>query len=193
MKIKALFGILSALSIIIGIFPYLNDIYKKRVNPQILSWLGWGFITALGGSAMLYSGSQWVVAILFSNAFMCLLIVTYSIFKKVGVWHTTIWDYIFFGLGILGLILWQTFHMPILAIVCAILADFFFGLPTLIKTYKNPKSETYFIWLTASVADIFSLLSAKSFTFSELAFSSYLFIFETTVLLIVLNVIKKSN
>jgi len=193
MDIKALFGILSALFIIIGIFPYLRDVYNKRVNPHILTWIGWSFVTALGGSAMLASGSQWVVIILFANTFMCIFIALYSIFKKVGVWSTTKWDYLFFGLGILGLILWQTFDMPILALICSILADFSFGIPTMIKTYKNPKTENYFIWLTASIADLLSLFAAKSFTFSELAFSTYLFTFETIMLLIILNDMWKNR
>ena len=193
MDIKALFGILSALFIIIGIFPYLRDVYNKRVNPHILTWIGWSFVTALGGSAMFASGSQWVVIILFANTFMCIFIALYSIFKKVGVWSTTKWDYLFFGLGILGLILWQTFDMPILALICSILADFSFGIPTMIKTYKNPKTENYFIWLTASIADLLSLFAAKSFTFSELAFSTYLFTFETIMLLIILNDMWKNR
>jgi len=193
MEIKALFGIISAVVVLIGIFPYLRDVHKKRVNPQILTWIGWSFITALGGFAMLASGSQWIVLILFANTFLCLFITVYSIFKKVGIWSTTKWDYLFFGLGILGIILWQTFDMPILALICSILADFSFGMPTMIKTIKNPKTETYFIWLTASIADFFSLLSAKSFTFSELAFSTYLFIFETIMLIIILNDLRKSR
>lgn len=193
MEIKALFGILSAIFILIGIFPYLRDVHNKRVNPHILTWIGWAFVTALGGSAMLASGSQWIVVILFANSFLCVFIALYSIFEKVGIWSTTNWDYMFFGLGILGLILWQTFNMPILALICSIVADFSFGMPTMIKTIKNPRTETYFIWLTASIADFFSLLSAKSFSFSELAFSTYLFIFETIMLFIILNDLWKSK
>ncbi|MFA5937008.1 MAG: hypothetical protein WC822_03975 [Candidatus Paceibacterota bacterium] len=193
MEIRTLLGVLSALFIAIGTFPYLIDIHNKKVNPHILSWVGWGFITALGAFAMLASGSEWVVAVLLANTFFCFLIVVYSIFKKVGVWLTTKFDYIFFGLGLLGLILWQYFNMPILAIVCAILADFFFGLPTLVKTFNDPKTETYFLWLTSGIADLLSLLSAKSFSFSELAFSSYLFLFETIMLLIITGVISKKS
>jgi hypothetical protein len=192
MEIKALFGILSAIFILIGIFPYLRDVHNKRVNPHILTWIGWAFVTALGAFAMLASGSEWIVVILFANSFLCVFIAIYSIVEKVGIWSTTNWDYMFFGLGIVGLILWQTFGMPILALICSILADFSFGLPTMIKTLKNPRTETYFIWLTASIADFFSLLSAKSFTFSELAFSTYLFMFETIMLLIILNGLRKN-
>ena len=101
-EVKALFGILSSFFIIIGGIPYIKDIHQGKAHPHVLSWLGWAFITALGGAAMLAEGSTWAVAILFANTLLCLSIAGYSIVKKVGVWSTGIYDYVFFGLGILG-------------------------------------------------------------------------------------------
>lgn len=192
-ELKPLFGILSSFFILLGGLPYLRDINKKLAHPHVLSWLGWAFITALGGSAMLAEGSTWAVAILFANSLLCLSIAGYSIIKKVGVWSTGIYDYIFFGLGILGLILWQTLNLPILALICAIVADFSFGLPTIIKTYKNPASETPFVWLTATISGLLSLFALRNFGFSESAYPIYLFAFDLTVLLLVLKIISSSK
>lgn len=193
MEIKAIFGILASVVLIIGGVPYLIDIHKKKVHPHILSWLGWSFITALGGSAMLASGSQWVVALLFANTFLCFGIAGYSIVRKVGVWSTSIYDFLFFGLGILGLILWQVTGSPIIALVLAIVADLSFGLPTIIKTYKNPESETYFAWLASTVSGLLSLFAIENFNFSEVAYPAYLFTFDMIVLFLVLKVIRKKE
>lgn len=186
---KALFGILSSLFVLAGAFPYIKDIHAKKAHPHVLSWLGWGFITALGAGAMIAEGSTWAVAILLANTVSCLFIALYSIFTKVGVWSTTIYDYVFFGLGVLGLILWQTLHLPILALICAIAADLFFGLPTLVKTYKDPASETYFVWLTASISGLFGILAVNNFTFSESAYPIYLFVYDTILVLLVLRIL----
>jgi hypothetical protein len=191
MEIKAIFGVLSSIILIIGGVPYLKDIYNKKVNPHILSWAGWSFITALGAFAMLANGSEWVVAILFANTILCLIVVGYSIFKKVGVWSASVFDFIFFGMGILGLILWQIIGSPIIAIIFAISADLCFGLPTIIKTLKNPASETYFSWLASTVSGLLSLFAMKQYTFSEVAYPLYLFIFDALVLLLVLKIINK--
>lgn len=192
MEIKAFFGILSSIFVLVGGIPYLRDIYNKKAHPHILSWIGWAFITALGAFAMLAEGSQWVVAILFSNSFLCLAIAGYSIFKKVGIWSTTVYDYVFFGLGILGLVLWQVLDIPLIALICAIIADFSFGVPTIIKTYKDPSSETYFVWLTATMAGLFSLFAVRNFSFTEVGYPLYLFIFDTIVLLLALRIIRKT-
>jgi hypothetical protein len=191
MDIKAIFGLLASLSVLIGGIPYLRDISKGDAHPHVLSWLGWAFITALGGSAMLAEGSMWAVAILFANTGLCLLIAVYSAFKGTGVWSTGKQDYIFFGLGILGLVLWQVLSLPVLAIICAISADLFFGLPTIIKTYKDPTSETRFVWATAAASGLFSLFALQNFSFHEAGYPIYLFIYDTILLLLVLKVIRQ--
>lgn len=191
MEIKAIFGILSSIFVLIGGIPYLKDIYQKKAHPHVLSWIGWAFITASGAFAMLAEGSTWAVAILFANTFLCLAIAAYSIIKKVGVWSTTKMDFVFFGIGILGLILWQTLDLPVIALIFAIIADLSFGIPTIIKAYQNPLSESYFVWLTATLSGLLSLFAVKNFSFSEVAYPLYLFIYDGIVLLLVLRIINK--
>lgn len=191
MDMKAVFGIASSIILIIGGLPYLYDIHRQKIRPHILSWLGWSFITALGAFAVLADGGGWVVAMLFANTVLCLLMAGYSIFKKVGVWSASIYDFLFFGVGLLGLILWQVSGEPIVAIIFAVIADFCFGVPTIIKTYKNPQSETYFAWLASVVAELLALFAVKHYVFSELVYPVYLLIFDAFVLGLVLGLIGK--
>ena len=193
MAIKALFGTLSSILVLIGGIPYLQDIHKRKAHPHVLSWLGWAFITALGAFAMMAEGSTWVVAILFANTALCVSVAGYSLIRKVGVWSTSIYDFVFFGLGILGLVLWQTLGIPVLALICAILADLFFGLPTIFKTYKDPNTETSFVWMMASASGLLSLFAAQNLQFHEIAYPLYLFIYDTTVLLLVLKILKRKE
>lgn len=193
MEIKVLFGILSSLFVLFGVVPYLADIHHKRAHPHVLSWLGWAFITALGASAMMADGATWAAAILWANTGSCLLISIYSLVRRAGVWSTNVYDYAFFALGIIGLVLWQILNVPVIALVCAIGADFFFGLPTIIKTYKNPATETLFPWLAASISGLLSLFAVKGFQFHEVAYPLYLFSYDTTVLLLALGLMQGKN
>lgn len=186
-------GILSSVCLLIGGIPYLIDIHKKRVKPHILSWLGWGLITALGGAAMVAEGSTWAVALLFANTVMCLLIAIYSAFRKAGVWLTGPQDIAFFVFGLIGLILWQITDVPMYALVLSIIADASFGIPTIIKTLKDPSSETLFPWAMSVTSEIFGLLALKVFAFHEIAYPIYLFIFDITILLIVIGTLKTRN
>lgn len=186
MELKAIFGILSAFFTFAGLIPYFLEIHKREIYPHNLSWLGWAFITLVGAIAMLADGGSWSVVILLANTLSCVMVVVYSVYKKVGVWSTTPYDYIYFGLGILGIILWQTFSLPLIAIVCAVLADLFFGIPTLIKAYKNPKTELPIAWLSCSVAGLLSLFAVESFAISEFIYPLYLFIYDTALFLIII-------
>ncbi len=188
---KAIFGLLSAIVVLIGGFPYLRDIHKRKVQPHVLSWIGWAFITALGASAMIADGSTWTAAILLANTILCISIALYSAIKRVGVWSTGFYDYVFFGFGILGLILWQVLDMPVIAIICAIIADLSFGFPTIIKTYKDPLTETPFVWATASLSGLLSLFAVQHLAFYDFGYPLYLFMYDTLLLLLVLRVFKK--
>lgn len=186
MESKAIFGILSAIFTLFGAIFYLRSIYRKEINPHILSWIGWAFITMIGATAMLDSGSTWSVLFVISNSLSCISVALYSIYKRVGTWSTTIYDYVFFGFGILGIILWQTFDAPLLAIVLSVLADLFFAVPTLVKVYKNPKSENAKSWIPYCIAGIFGLLSMKTFSSTEVLYPIYIFTLNFMVLGIVL-------
>ena len=187
------FGFISSILILIGAFPYIRDTLNKTAQPHVLSWLGWGFITGLGASAMYADGSTWTAVIVAANSVACLMIAVTAIIKKVGVWQTTTLDWYLFGLGILGIILWQTLNLPVLALICAMIADFSFGLPTIFKTYKDPSTETPFVWVAATLSGLFSLFAIESLTFHDAAYPVYLLLFDSTVLLLVLKVIAKNK
>lgn len=189
----SVFGSLSALAILVGAGPYIQDIYLKRVRPHVLSWLGWAFITGLGASAMYAEGSTWLALIVGANTLTCSLVVIFSVLKDVGVWNASKYDLGFFLLGLVGLLLWLTLDMPILALVCAIAADFFFGVPTIIKTYNDPESETPFAWIMATLSGVLSLFAIRVFAFYEIAYPLYLFLFDSLILLLVLKIIRKSK
>jgi hypothetical protein len=186
MELKFIFGILSTIFTFTGLIPYFLNVHKRIIYPHNLSWLGWAFITLIGALAMLSSGSKWAVLILFANSISCVSVVLFSIYKKVGVWSTNRYDYLFFILGIIGIILWQLFNNPFLAILCCVIADLCFGIPTIIKAYKNPKSENYLAWLSCSLAGLFSIFALNNFQITEALYPLYLFSFDTVVLLIVL-------
>lgn len=187
------FGVISSLFILIGAIPYIRDIFKKQVHPHVLSWLGWGLITGLGAAAMYADGSTWMAVIVFANTVACLSIVLFAVIRRVGVWKTSHFDWFFFLMGLLGVVLWQTLDMPVLALICAMVADFAFGVPTIIKTYKKPETETPSVWVAATLSGFFSLFAIEAIAFHEIAYPVYLLLFDTTVLLLVLKIVKKNK
>jgi hypothetical protein len=183
---KIVFGVISSVFIFVGLIPYIRDIKLKKVQPHILSWAGWGGITGVGFVAMLSEGFTGGAILVGANFFACFGIAIYAKIKGVGVWNTSKYDYAFFMLGLVGVVLWQVFNSPDIAIGFAILADFCFGIPTIIKIYKHPKSETVLPWLMTSIAGLAGLVAISYVSFTEIAYPVYLAIYDTSALGLIL-------
>ena len=183
--LKAVFGILASIFVFLGFLPYLRDIKRKRAKPHILSWTGWGFVTGLGAVAMYSEGFTWGVTLVGANSVLCFAIAAFAAMTKVGVWQRTIFDYLFFILGFVGIALWQAFSNPDLAIIFAILADLSFGIPTLTKIYRNPKSETIFPWVMAGLSGLSGVLAVSYISFTEVAYPIYIFLFDSSTLFLI--------
>lgn len=185
-----IFGILSSVFVFGGLFPYFIGIRNKKIHPHILSWTGWGFVTGLGSVAMLSEGFTWGVVIIAANTIACFAIAIYAQIKKVGTWRVSLYDYGLFILGFIGLVLWQISNDPDLAIFFAIVADLSFGIPTLIKIYKNPYSETIFPWVMTVLAGFSGLLAVSYISFTEIAYPVYLAIYDFSALFLILFIRK---
>lgn len=183
--IKPIFGVVSALAVLAGFIPYFLDIRREKAHPHILSWTGWGFVTAVGSVAMISEGFTWGVPIVAANSVLCFSVALYSVAKKAGVWKTGVYDYLFFLLGIIGIILWQIYDNPDIAISFAILADLSFGIPTIIKVWKDPKSETLFPWIFFALAGITGLVAVSYVSYTEVAYPLYLAVFDSSVALLI--------
>lgn len=165
---------------LIGITPYIKSIHCREVKPHSLSWIGWGFVTGIGAIAMLSAGFTWGVVILAANTFGCFFIATYSQIRGVGVWEASRYDYLFFVLGVLGIVLWQTLDNPDLAVSFAMIADASFGIPTLIKMRKDPYSETKFPWFMAALSGVLGLMAISYVSYTEIAYPIYLAVYDIT-------------
>ena len=62
----------------------------------------------------------------------------------------------------------------VVAIVLAVCADFIATIPTIIKTYKEPYSETPIAWLAVTVAGTLSIFSTTLFDIANLLYPLYL-------------------
>lgn len=186
LTIKAVAGILSSIFVFLGLSSYIKDIVLKRIHPHILSWAGWGFVTGLGSIAMLSEGFTWGAVVVGANFVLCSTIAIFAISNGVGVWKVSPYDYSLFILGLIGLILWQTSGNPDLAIIFAILADFSFGAPTLIKICKHPQSENVLSWIMIVLAGLFGLIAVSYVSLTEIIYPVYLAMYDSSALTLIL-------
>lgn len=155
---------------------YLYETIAGRAQPNRVTYLLWGIfplVIFVAQRAQGVTGLSWTS---FVAGFMPLLVVAASFFNRKAYWHTERRDYYLMAAAIAGLVLWAITDEPNLAILFSLLADLLAGLPTVIKSARHPRTESWLAYAISAVGFGISLLSVQTYDFQNTAFVAYVFV-----------------
>lgn len=155
---------------------YLYETILGKAQPNRITWLLWGIFPMVIFVAQRAQGVEGVSWASFAAGFTPLLVLAASFFNKQAYWKSEPRDYYLMAAAIFGIILWARTDKPNLALVLSLLADMLASLPTLIKSYRHPHSESWIAYAVSALGFGISLLSVQTHTFENVAFVAYLFI-----------------
>lgn len=170
------FAIVGAVIGSLGGFYYLYDTITGRAQPNRVTWLLWGIFPMVIFVAQRVQGVEGLSWASFAAGFTPLLIVVASFFNKNAYWRTQRRDYYLMAAAILGIILWAITDNPNLALLFALLADMLAGVPTVIKAYQHPESESWIAYAISTIGFGISVLAIQTFNLENVAFVAYIFI-----------------
>jgi hypothetical protein len=170
------FAVIGAVIGSIGGFYYLFETIRGRAQPNRVTWLLWGLFPMIIFVAQRAQGVEGLSWASFAAGFTPFLIVLASFINKKAYWKTEPKDYYLMGAAIAGIILWALTDNPNLAIVFALVADIFAGLPTFIKAYKYPETESSVAYAISTLGFGLGVLAIQTYTFENGAFVIYLFL-----------------
>ncbi len=164
---------ISAILSVVAVMPYLKDMLRGETRPNVISFTLWtilGTITLLAQIKAGWSLSIVVVTMTTLNALMITLLALFGYgYRKFG--NVERYSLIFAVAAIIG---WQLTSNPLVAIAFSILADVCALIPTLVKTYHAPESESTASWAIITTAYILGVLSTNRIDFANLAMPLYL-------------------
>lgn len=166
--------ILGAAAGFFGTYSYIRDTIKGITQPNRVGWLMWAVAPIIGAIAAWSKGVGWAALPVFMAGFGPLLVVLASWWNPKAYWKSTKFDYLCGLFSILALVMWGITKEPMYAIVFAIISDIFAGIPTLIKGWKYPESETVVAYYTGLFNALTSFFAIKYWVASEIAFPIYL-------------------
>lgn len=178
--------ILSAIISLSGAFAYIRDMFKGKSKPNLVTWGLWAFAPLVAtGAALSVDANSWSTVRIFMSGFGPLLVFIFAFIVKQGYWKLSKFDYSCGILSVVALFAWLVADSPIMAILIAAIADLFATLPTVIKAWKYPETETlytYFVGLfTASIV----IPAIPVWNIENSAFQVYLLLANTTLFIIV--------
>jgi len=166
-----------------GTFHYLRDTLRGTTQPNRITFLLWAVSPLIAFAAALSDGVGWAILPVFMAGFGPLLIFLASFVNKKAYWQLRKFDYGCGFFAVLALLLWAITREPLVAIFFAILSDGLATLPTLIKSWRFPKSETGIAYLASLFCALTGFAALETYALSEYIFVSYLVI--ANVLLVI--------
>lgn len=127
----------------------------------------------------------------FTVGFIPLLIFLASFVNKESEWKITRFDLMCGALSLIGIICWYITQEGVVAIIFGILADALAAVPTIIKSYHYPETESGWPYLTASVNSTFTMLTIDTWDFATTAFPAYIFLVSFLLFVLIHFEVKK--
>ncbi len=170
-----------------GFVPYFWEIFKRRTQPHIYTWLIWCLTQGIGTAGILYGRGGLVgYSLVFGT---CLVFLVFLLSFKYGTKNITRSDAVILVFAVLAIIVWWQLHNPVLAVLMVCVIDGVGYLPTYRKLYAEPWSEHATTWVLFIISYIFALLALD--TYNLLTVPYMLLCAVANLLLVVLALIRR--
>jgi len=176
------FAILGALIAVSGCASYAWDTLKGSNKPNRVGWSLWALAPLIAFAAELAQGVKLQQSLItFSAGFGPMLVLLASFADKKAYWKIKPFDWYCATLSLVALVLWWITGKGEIAIIFSICADLLACIPTAIKSYTNPETESPTAFVAGTIGVVITLLTIQHWMFANYAFPVYLLIANTSI------------
>lgn len=166
----------------VGYFFYFKDTLYGQTRPNFVSWFLWMLVPFIGVFFQLKAGAGLSALPVFLAGFGPLLVILISLYRRNSIWKITRIDMFCGILAFLALVFYVITRDLGISILFAILSDGLAAIPTIIKSWKFPETETAVVYVPGIINNTLGLLIIKNWTFSIYSFSIYFIVINTIIL-----------
>jgi hypothetical protein len=189
MDFKLILGTVSFLIPIIGIVPYIVNIVKGKTVAHVYTWLIWAILQTIALVAQVKNGAGFGAAYGLAGVLVCYSVMFLSL--KNGLKHIRKFDTFCLILALASMIVYVGLKNPLLAVIMATSTNFIGFLPTLRKTFVDPKSETVSAYLSGGIGALLSILALQNYSIITTLYLMNILV--TDAMLVGIILFKKSN
>jgi hypothetical protein len=179
------FVLVAAVFNVAGMWAYGRDTLAGRTQPNRVTWGLWGLAPMIAFAGQLSEGVGITALMTFMNGICPIIIVALSFADPGAYWALRRRDLICLGMSVAALAGWAITRHGVVAIALAITADFSAGLPTIVKAWRHPSTETATTFACSATAAAITLASAPNWDFQTVAFPLLIFWVSGTIFVLV--------
>jgi hypothetical protein len=169
--------VLSAIMMLVGGFYYTRDTLAGRTKPNRVSWSMWALAPLISAGAALSSDADgWATVRVVVGGIVPLVIFLASFVNRQSYWRLSSFDISCGVLSVVALIAWGLVDSPKSAILLATVGNTFASIPTLLKAWRYPETETKLIYVTSFISTLLILPAIPVWNIENAAFQMSLLI-----------------
>lgn len=169
MDIKTVLSWVSGFFSALAYVPYIYVLLKpgSTLRPNRASWFVWWLIDVSGVAALIAAGSYKAVPMFAAFSLGSIFVLILSIKRGEGGFSKL--DVGCVITAVVGLGLWAISGKPLLAIIALMTAALAGTLPTIVKSWKDPRSEDLMTWILFTAGGFFGILAINKADFVNVA------------------------
>ncbi len=165
---------------------YLISTLRGKAKPNIVSWSLWSLTALIAFAAQIYKGGGSEALVTLAIAFGPLAVIAVAVLKGAQSLTLTRLDVWCLSLAIAGIILWIRTKDPLLALLMSIVADILASIPTVVKSYLTPQTESAAAYSLSIISMIVTLLTIRQWNVMSWAFPLYILVINLTFVTLIL-------
>ena len=163
--------IISTLLLLWGGYAYFRDTLAGRTKPNRVSWFLWALAPLVSlGAAFSVDADIWASVRVLVGGVVPGVIFLGSFFNRKSYWKLTWFDWFCGGLSLTALLFWQLASSPLIAVLLATAVNTFASIPTFIKAWNFPETETRLIFINSFLSAVLIIPAIPVWNIANSAF-----------------------
>ena len=154
-----------------GSWSYGRATLAGRTQPNRVTWALWGIAPMIAFAGQLSEGVRWPALTTFVTGLCPLVIVALSYANRDAYWALRRRDLVCLAISVAALAGWALTRHGLVAIALALVADASAGLPTIIKAWRRPDTETPTAFGATALSALLTLASLSELRFETASFA----------------------
>ena len=171
MTFPQLLVVVSVLLMVWGAYDYLRDTLAGKTKPNRVSWSLWALAPLISlGAAFDANADVWASIRVLVGGIVPAVIFLASFINKNSYWRLGRFDWFCGGLSLAALFFWQLADSPLVAVLLATTANTLATVPTFVKAWNYPETESRLIFITSFTSAILIIPAIPVWTIANSAF-----------------------